>query len=361
MTTHSLTSLDPGSGWTIEQDNILISAYIDEKMNFNELKRKLPSKTQEQCKARWTFYMQQTGNKGAWTRHEDQILHVCQKEFGNRWKSIKKFLPGRSENAVKNRWNAILRKNTPSPERANGSRSGSPDGAFYTSGPLQGQRRPPQNINSADMNLRLSPGAFGMAADSPAANAGWGVNTNNNSPFNFFPGSPQQTPQKNSFSPMRVGNGGGGGLRQETQQRQHEQRVRQQQQQQQRRPQSSGGGNNGGGQMNNSGGGNNNNTPMALKVDTSAPLGSMWGPGNGLRRGTGADSRGSGKSLDESTSSMSREDMSELAEAFVAQEVEKFRKQHGETMSAEDQVCVCVCVCGRERIALALNHTEMPV
>ena len=323
----SKQSLDPGSGWTIEQDNILIGAYINNNMDYEALKRKLPGKTREQCKARWSYYMQQTGNKGAWTRHEDQILHACQKEYGNRWKSIKHFLPGRSENAVKNRWNALLRKTSPSPADAD---SGSPgSGKFYRgdgTAPLhsmsrqqlindaaearrkvqvqQEQLRQMQQaqqkqqarqggaLNSSDMHLRLSPGSFGIQADSPGPSGDhtWGMN-NSNTSFGFFGPTPEQTPQKGESGGPRLSSGSAGNSFSAT------------------------------------------TTPVGLKVDTNAPYGYNYPSGN---RG-GADSRGS-KSLDESTSSMSHEDMAELAEAFVAQEVEKFRKQTGETMSAEDQL-----------------------
>ncbi len=112
------------------------------------------------------------------------------------------------------------------------------------------------------------------------------------------------------------------------------------------------------------------NPAKVLKVDTSAPPygyvvpthhnsagSSSSSSADGLMRGSGADSRGSGKSnqsLDESTSSMSREDMTELADAFVQQEVEKFRKQHGETMSAEDQMLM------RKAFVAGMQHSPPP-
>eukprot|EP00750_Incisomonas_marina_P006553 INCI14643.1.p1 GENE.INCI14643.1~~INCI14643.1.p1 ORF type:complete len:457 (+),score=80.38 INCI14643.1:454-1824(+) len=299
------STLDPGSGWSVAEDNILIAAYINDRMSFEQLTRQLPGKTREQCEARWLYYMQQTGNKGAWTRHEDQILHVCQKGYGNRWKSIKNFLPGRSENAVKNRWNAILRKTAPSPTDTSDNRSGGAAGdTGYYGGESNGGSANRQqqarsavgtvndgNLSSSDMHLRLSPGAFGINSDSPGPADGqvWGANTSGHTSFSFFPQSPGQTPQKSAGMGQRTG-----------------------------------------GSADTAGAGN---TPLALKVDTNAPYGYDY------RRG-GTDSKGSGKSLDESTSSMSREDMTELADAFVAQEVEKFRKQTGETMSEEDQLLI---------------------
>lgn len=48
--------------------------------------------------------------KEAWTVDEDITFVQAHRKFGNRWAEISKFLPGRSENSIKNHWNANLRK-----------------------------------------------------------------------------------------------------------------------------------------------------------------------------------------------------------------------------------------------------------
>ena len=48
--------------------------------------------------------------QGAWTAEEEHLLVEAHMQLGNKWSMIAKRIPGRSENDVKNHWNANLRR-----------------------------------------------------------------------------------------------------------------------------------------------------------------------------------------------------------------------------------------------------------
>jgi hypothetical protein len=97
--------------WTREEDEIIINfVKANGTKKWQKLCDLLPGRIGKQCRERWRNHLDPAINHAPWTPEEDSQLIELHKEHGNAWVTIARRMKNRSDNAVKNRWNATLRK-----------------------------------------------------------------------------------------------------------------------------------------------------------------------------------------------------------------------------------------------------------
>ncbi|XP_065049012.1 transcription factor GAMYB-like isoform X1 [Musa acuminata AAA Group] len=98
--------------WTSAEDAILVE-YVKKhgEGNWNAVQKNSGLfRCGKSCRLRWANHLKPNLKKGAFSMEEEEMIVQLHAKIGNKWAKIATFLPGRTDNEIKNYWNTRIKR-----------------------------------------------------------------------------------------------------------------------------------------------------------------------------------------------------------------------------------------------------------